>query len=108
MSFPRNASAAAKMAMSWGILVSLADRNGAAILQASPKEIKKKLCNSGSASKEDVEAAASVLYPNAPDLLTGLPAGVRNHAYDALAAVYTCLDTEFFRLVLSGSPAAYR
>lgn len=55
MSFPRFASAAAKMAMAWGGLVTT--WYAPPICQASPQEIKRALCGRADASKLDVEQA---------------------------------------------------
>jgi Holliday junction resolvasome RuvABC endonuclease subunit len=114
MSAPRNASAAAKMAMTWGIVACLAEEKDIPIVQASPQELKKKVCDNKSASKEEVQKALTdrygmfvtgrpvlplslMLEPQAP-LLSDVPGGQHEHAWDALAAVVAGLDSEVVRL----------
>jgi Holliday junction resolvasome RuvABC endonuclease subunit len=106
MSFPRNASAAAKVALSWGILAGLAGRFELPIVQASPQEIKKKLCGKKDASKDDVEAALKSAYGldgsgrrgTAIGMLAGVPKSLHEHAWDALSAVAGCRDSDVILL----------
>jgi len=94
MSFPRNSSAAAKVAMSWGIIASVADRFGLPVVQASPQEIKKKLCGRKDASKEDIEAAVKKLYRADDSWLKNVPDSLHEHAWDALSAIAGCADSD--------------
>ena len=97
MSFPRNSQAAAKVAMSWGVIAALAEQRGLPIVQASPQAIKKSLCGVKSASKEEVQAALTARYGALP-LDPKVPKGEHEHAFDALAAVVCCLDSEVLRM----------
>jgi crossover junction endodeoxyribonuclease RuvC len=101
MSFPRNSSAAAKVAMTWGISADITAVLGVPMLQASPQRIKSKLCGNYKASKEEVQQAIIKQFPgvNFDSLLEHLPAGEHEHPWDALAAVITCLDAEPIRMV---------
>jgi Holliday junction resolvasome RuvABC endonuclease subunit len=107
MSYPRNAAAAAKMAMCWGVIATLADRYNLPVTQASPQEIKKALCGKKDASKEDVQSAIYSLYPVTDsrvtnciktDILRGVPPSMREHPFDALAAVVACKESEVLLL----------
>ena len=98
MSFPRNAGAAVKIAIAWGVIVALAERRRLAVVQASPQEIKLALCGSKSASKEDVEAAVEKLYSVAP-LLEGTARTFHEHAYDSVAAIVTCVDSDVMQAI---------
>lgn len=103
MSFPRNASAAAKVAMTWGAIATLSHVHELAIIQASPQQIKKAVCGKKDASKEEIEDAVLAKFPEMELLLEhGLvPASNRNHAYDALAAILTGMESDIFRAVRS-------
>jgi Holliday junction resolvasome RuvABC endonuclease subunit len=91
MSFPRNASAASKVSLTWGVLASLSEARSIPIIQASPQAVKLKVCGSKTATKEEVEEALVKQYPYLPDLVA-LPKTKREHVYDALAVVLTCLN----------------
>lgn len=102
MSFPRNASAAAKVAMTWGILADFCEAEDVPMLMTSPKELKKAICEDASASKETIQAALRVRYKDLPiELLkaAGIPPSSQEHPYDALAAAVACLDSESLRLL---------
>lgn len=101
MSFPRNAAAAAKVAMCWGILASLATLRGLAISQASPQMLKKNLCGKRDASKEDVQAALTKEFPYLPTLVSSLAKSKHEHAFDALGAIVGVRDSDVLRLVRS-------
>ena len=101
MSYPRNASAAAKVAMTWGIVCTIAEENSLPVFQASPQKIKSKLTGTQKASKSQVQDALRELYPvtDFDRLLEKFPMGEHEHPWDALASVVTCLDAEPVRLV---------
>lgn len=103
MSYPRNAVVAAKMAMTWGVLAANAERRNLALVQASPQQVKKAVCGTGSASKDEVATALVTRYREIPGIAE-LPRTLREHAYDALAAVVCCLGSEVVRMAraLSG------
>lgn len=103
MSHPRNASAAGKVSLFWGLVVMHVDTHGLPLLQATPQEIKLALTARRNASKDDVRAAVESRYGAAlcTRLLddAGVAEGARNHAYDALASAVACLDSEQVLLV---------
>lgn len=78
-----------KIGIFWGVLAATAEFNALPILQATPQEIKKRLCGRGSASKKEVQAKLVERYERLP-----LPSqkGKHEHICDALGAVVTCLD----------------
>ncbi len=95
MSFPRNASAAAKMAMFWGVLSTLALIRGLNVIQVSPQKIKIAVTGHNSAEKEEVQAALEKLFgAESVDLsgITDVPKSLREHPFDALGAAVTCAD----------------
>lgn len=105
-SWPRNAGASAKLAMSWGILIDLCYVHRLPMVQASPQEIKKRLCDNKSASKEDVRRAVEALYPyqfdefkeRYPARKPPSPNGCWEHGFDAAGAIITCLDTNVLHM----------
>ncbi len=105
MSHPRNASAAGKLKMSWGVLVYAAHARNLAILQASPQEIKKALTGRKDASKEDIARAIADRYGDKPARILDakkIPNGKREHAYDALASIVACLNSDLVRMLRAG------
>jgi crossover junction endodeoxyribonuclease RuvC len=107
MSFPRSSSVAAKMAMCWGVIATLADRYNIPVTQASPQEIKVAVCGKKSASKQEVQTAIHALFPVTDqrvtncvrtDILRDVPPSLREHPFDALAAVVACKESEVLLL----------
>ena len=101
MSFPRNASTAAKMAMCWGVVADICEDEGLPMLMATPKEIKKAV-GSEDTSKEAVQAALRSRFGEDFDealVASGLPKSKHEHPVDALASVVACLDSETLRLM---------
>ena len=102
MSFPRNSSCAAKLAMSWGIIITLAELHDLPIIQATPKEIKKATTSKYSASKDEVERALKIKFgfrKGEPlELYRSVSKTFREHAWDALGAVVACQESEAIRL----------
>lgn len=105
-SWPRNAGATAKLAMSWGILIDLCYVYQLPMVQGSPQEIKKALCDDKAASKESVRRAMEGRYPGQFDEFKARyparkppsPNGRWEHGFDAAGAVVTCLDTDVLRM----------
>jgi crossover junction endodeoxyribonuclease RuvC len=97
MSFPRSSSVAAKMAMCWGVLARVCEEFDLPVVQASPQQIKRALTGRASASKDDVAAALALRFPNAIGLVAGLPAGLHEHAFDAVGAAVACLGGDVVR-----------
>ena len=107
MSYPRNSSAAAKMAMCWGVLAALAGQYNIPIAQATPQEVKKAVTGKKDASKEEVQEAVRALFTSlqggeakhgGPYVLRAVPRSLWEHPYDATAAVIACRESEVFLL----------
>lgn len=99
MSYPRNSSAAAKMAMCWGVLAALTEELDIPVLQVTPQDLKKKVCGQPTASKEDIQKALDKRFGKSviDGLLGKLAAGKHEHPCDALGAVVACLDSDILR-----------
>jgi Holliday junction resolvasome RuvABC endonuclease subunit len=95
MSFPRASSAAAKLAMSWAALATLSELRGLPMLQLSPQEVKKQLCNARNASKDDVEGF--VRFRLRGEFLIDAPPSQHNHAFDAAAVGLCVLGSDVVR-----------
>lgn len=100
MSFPRSSSVAAKVAMAWGVIVDRATVLGLPIVQATPQEIKRAVAGDRSASKEDVGKAVLASVVGVHALLQPIPAPVREHPIDALAAFIASLESEPIRMAI--------
>jgi crossover junction endodeoxyribonuclease RuvC len=107
MSYPRNSSAAAKMAMCWGVMAAIAQQHKIPIAQATPQEVKKAVTGRKDASKEEVQEAVRGLFPalqggeakhGGPYILRAVPRSLWEHPYDATAAVVACRESEVFLL----------
>lgn len=106
MSFPRSSSAAAKVAMTWGVIADFCEAENIAMLMASPKELKKAVCNDASASKTEIQIALRARFGSRPEELlkeAKIPPSSQEHPYDALAAVIACVDSEMIRLLRKAS-----
>lgn len=101
-SFPRNASAAAKTAISWGLIAALSEHLNIPVCQVSPQAQKKCVAGSKSASKEEVQGALDGIYGqnNLRSIgLEGLPKGKLEHPYDALATIHACMSSDMIRML---------
>lgn len=96
MSFPRNSSAAAKMAMCWGVMAALSLQHSIPVAQATPQEVKKAVTGQKDASKEDVQAALKKRWA-LEALVEEIPPSKQEHPFDALAVVIACSGSEVFR-----------
>jgi Holliday junction resolvasome RuvABC endonuclease subunit len=108
MSFPRNAGAAAKVAMTWGVLTALSQEFSLPIVQVSPQEVRRSLfgfSKSKGVSKKEVEENVLTRFPDVPARLAdlGIACGLHEHVYDSLAAVIACSQSEVVRAIRSGS-----
>jgi crossover junction endodeoxyribonuclease RuvC len=99
-SFPRNASAAAKVAICWGILIQLSVQFDIPLIQARPQEIKTKLCGKANASKKEIQAAVDQMFGKDKilQLVEGIGRSTLEHPYDSVATVVACSDSEVLRL----------
>jgi len=99
MSFPRNAGSAAKVAMTWGILSDLCHIYQLPMVQATPQEIKKTLCDNKSATKTDIQNALERLYSDQfSPFMRSTPRGQWEHGFDSIGAVVTCLNSDVIRM----------
>jgi crossover junction endodeoxyribonuclease RuvC len=89
----RNASSAVQQGMGWGVLSAVVTVNGIPILQNTPQGVKKSLCGSKAATKEEIEDAVVKRYPEARTIVESAinPPSVREHVYDAIAVAISCL-----------------
>lgn len=101
MSWPRNSSAAAKVAMAWGIIASVRNHFGVPIVMASPQEIKVAVCGVKTASKEQVRHELCARYRGSEAIARfqeKVPKSKQEHGFDALGSVVACLGSEVLRL----------
>jgi crossover junction endodeoxyribonuclease RuvC len=102
---PRNSSAAAKVAMTWGALAAISVQAGVPIVQCSPQQLKIALCGSKSASKQDIMDAIDARFGTAVvPLLRRIAKGKWNHAYDAVGAAMACHKADVIQIALRASP----
>jgi Holliday junction resolvasome RuvABC endonuclease subunit len=101
MSFPRNASNAAKMALCWGVIAGYCQDHGVPLAQASPSQIKRRLCGAANVSDEDLRAALEEKFPGATAMINKAITAKshRQHAWDALGAIWACHEGELFMLL---------
>ena len=102
MSFPRNASSAAKMAYAWGVLAAIAAQTKIPVIQSTPQSIKKRLTSSIKADKNQIKQALFAKYGECILLEAGLknyPKGSWEHPLDALGAVLTASESEIFNAI---------
>jgi len=97
MSYPRNASNAAKMAMTWGVISAVSEMWGLPVVQASPQQIKEAVTNSRKASKQMMLGCLQADYPEIEGLLAPIPSSRREHPVDALGAIVACINSEIVR-----------
>lgn len=106
MSFPRQSSVAAKMAMAWGVIAGELVRRQIACLQVTPQALKKRLAGQTVASKEQVadgllERFPVLFRPAWTAILARLPKGRHEHMNDAASSIVACLDADALRLLCS-------
>jgi Holliday junction resolvasome RuvABC endonuclease subunit len=99
MSWPRNASAAAKVALCWGVMASICEQLDMPIVQSTPQQIKKVMCGKRTASKEEVIVALQTRYPGLEKVVEGVPSSQLEHPYDALAAIVSGLNDSTLKLL---------
>ena len=100
MSFPRSASAAAKMALFWGVLAEQCRREFLPLVASTPQELKKAVCGVGSASKEEIQQALLSYFDDPLLTKTHLEMAKtkREHPFDALGAVVAARNSEVFKM----------
>jgi crossover junction endodeoxyribonuclease RuvC len=98
MSFPRNASSAAKVSLAWGVISAISALWEIPVIQASPQDIKEAVTGSRKASKALMESTLNLGYPEVLTLLEGTPQSRREHPYDALGAIVASLGSEVVKM----------
>jgi Holliday junction resolvasome RuvABC endonuclease subunit len=91
-----SASTAAKLGSAWAVVVAFSSILNLPIVQLPPGELKKKMTNSKTASKEDIRLALYAAV-SMTSVFETVDYRLREHAHDAAAAVVACLDTEVAR-----------
>lgn len=109
MSFPRSASVAGKMCLAWGVLATLLHQRKVPLVQSSPQELKRAVCGTNTASKEEMAVAldariGTALRPH----LARLSKGQHEHVYDAVAAIVAAEKDAFFQWTQSQQESALR
>lgn len=101
MSFPRSASVSAKIALSWGVIATLAEERALPLISPSPQEIKQKCTGLRGASKEEVRGAVNVKLESRllSAAAAALPNSLHEHLFDALAGVLASVDSDILRAV---------
>lgn len=95
----RGSKAGRVLGMSWGIILSIAESNGKAIVEVNSRKIKALSIGTG-ATKEDVQEAVCEMegYAGLHDILLGFPKTKREHIVDAVAVAICSLDGDIARL----------
>lgn len=106
MSFPRNASVASKMAMSWGVIAAQADRFQLPVVSMSPQAIKLGVAASKTATKDDVARGVTARLEAIAFSLRDVAPSKREHGYDAAASVLAARDSDVLRTLLQACRAA--
>lgn len=86
-SYPRSSSAAAKTAISRGIVIGEAARRNIPLISCRPQEMKDYLCGRKNASKQDVKDALCQKFSSVSDMVSGINEGKHEHCFDALGAI---------------------
>lgn len=99
---PRNASVAAKVALTWGVIAGMSVRHRIPVAQCSPQQLKVAIAKSKTASKEDIKDALDLRFPLLEDQLEGIATGKREHPYDAVGAALTCMASDMITAARRG------
>ena len=103
MSWPRNAGAATKVALAWGVIAAWCQQYDLPLLQASPQQVKKALTGKRDASKEEVAAAVrdpdNAIGAHHAVVASKQPEGMHEHMYDSMAVALVCADSDVVRLL---------
>jgi Holliday junction resolvasome RuvABC endonuclease subunit len=89
MSLPRQAAVSCMIGLAFGMLGALAQQRDIPILQVSPQNLKLAVAGSKSATKDEVIAAVSKMFPKTP---WPKATGLHEHMADAIGAVIACLQ----------------
>lgn len=94
MSYTRNAVSNAQISSFLGVLSTFAFDNNMLVLEASPQHLKKLVCGSSSASKEEIKEAIEKRFgTKLAELLKENKAKQKVHAFDSASAVYLIEDS---------------
>lgn len=100
--FVRNAMVNVQVAMTWGIVVGVAESLKLSIIQIPPGALKTATAGNRTASKTEVQDALNASFGrNALQsvLTEGVTADLMEHCYDALGAVVAAMDSELVRMI---------
>lgn len=103
LSFMRNASAAAKNAMSWAAVVAVAAVGQVGVIEISPKDLQAAIVGLAGRAKVPVQRAMETRFPELAALWPLGPRGggaLVQHASDASAAAYACLSSNEARAAM--------
>lgn len=112
----KSVKGAACMAYAWGVLAGVMSSKFLPLMQVSPQEVKKAVCGIKTASKSDVAACVVRHFEHRDGgqdaidrflLETSKSTRQREHAFDALATVVACLDSEVIRAIRPRAAQAY-
>lgn len=87
MSFPRNASTAAKMAMCWGVIASVSQEESIPVHQLGPKTIRNLVARKKKATEAETHRVLLEEYPELARLIASFNQADRCHVLDAAAAI---------------------
>lgn len=88
MSYTRNATAAHKVGIAWGVIAAYAEEIGAVILHARPQEVRRGLLGREGTSKGDAALfVRGVLGEGFDRVMAPIAKGQQNHATDAAAVL---------------------
>lgn len=110
MSYPRSASVAAKMSITWGLLIAFCEISKIKLKQFTPKQIKLEVIKEAALalktrraiSKDEVEEnlRTKLSHINFNELLVRYRKSDWNHAFDALGAIYAgCFQKDIYEEV---------
>lgn len=96
MSYPRNASTAAKMSLCWGALAGIVIEHRKPLVQLNPRKIKALVTGNNKASKKDMEISIRARFPETDFgiLLQDVIASLHEHPFDALGTIIAGLMLE--------------
>lgn len=98
----RNASASAKLGLTYGVIAAITARRNLAVVAPSPQKVKKAMVGRNSATKEEIEAAVRSKYPRSKKAFAqyeaDVPASRREHGFDAVAVVVASEHSEVIQM----------
>lgn len=106
MSFARNAGAAHKLGIAWGVLAHALVTWRVPLVQDSPQSIKQKVAGDKTASKEVVQACVKklvVVSQAARDQIQAIPRGRHEHVYDSIAAALVGARSDLAQAILTAA-----